>query len=166
MLLPVVPAFGTDMAAEVAVHEEGVAIVAPRTAEVDLRGFTVGDETAVVEDVAIGLILGGGGSRHVGVDEALDGAAFEPRRGRTEDKIGGATDVAVLEEETGGSHACVDSVLMADKTAVDEHKTVAFGMEGHGLTQTGRVVLDGDVLQRDVVALNLQRVGTEGAHGL
>ena len=73
---------------------------------------------------------------------------------------------AVLEEEAGGSHACVDGVLMADETAVDEHEAVAFGMKGHGLTQTGRVVLDGDVLQRDVVALNLQRVGAEGAHGL
>ena len=166
MLLPVVPTFRTDVTAEVTVHEKRVAIVAPGTTQIDLRSYIVGNQTAVVEDIAEGLVLWGGGSRDVGVHKALDGAALEPGRGGAEDKIGGATDVAVLEEEAGSSHARVDSVLMTDETAVDEGETITLGMQGYGLSQTGSVVLDGDILQRDVVTLDLQCISSESAHRL
>ena len=166
MLLPVVPTFRTDVAAEVTVHEERVAVVAPGTTQIDLRSYIVGNQTAVVENVAEGLVLWGGGSRDVGVHKALDGAALEPSRGGAEDKVGGAADVAVLEEETGSSHARVDSVLMADETAVDEGEAITLGMQGYGLSQTGSVILDGDILQRDVVTLDLQCISSESAHRL
>ena len=53
---------------------------------------------------------------------------------------------------------------MSQETTADKPQAVAFGMQSHGLSQTGGIVLDGDVLQRDVAALHLQRIGAEGAH--
>ena len=53
---------------------------------------------------------------------------------------------------------------MAYETAVDNLDAVSLCMQGNGLAKTGRVVLDSKVLQRDVVAFYLQRIGAEGAH--
>ena len=39
-------------------------------------------------------------------------------------------------------------------------------MQSHCLTESGRVILYGNVFEGDVVGLNLQGVGTEGTHGL
>ena len=53
---------------------------------------------------------------------------------------------------------------MPQEAAVDEGQTVAFGMQGDSLSQSGCVVLDGDVLQCDATALYLEGEGAEGAY--
>ena len=55
---------------------------------------------------------------------------------------------------------------MTDETTTYKHQSVALGMQCYSLSQSGGVVLDGDVLKCDVVALNLQSVCTEGTHRL
>ena len=164
LFLPMVPPFGTDMGAQVTVHEEGVARVAPGTSEIDLVDTCFRDEPAVVEDIAIGGIGRCGGGGDVAVDETLDGAVLKPGGGGAEDEVGGAADVTALEVKSCVGHACVNGVLMTDQLAVDKDQAVAFGVQGYGLSETGGVVLDGEVFQGDVVGLDLEGVGTEGTH--
>ena len=59
VFLPVMPAFGTDMTTQVAVHEQGVAVVAPGTTQITLAGSAASDELAVVKDIAERLVLRG-----------------------------------------------------------------------------------------------------------
>ena len=98
VLLPVVPTFRTDVGTKVAVHKEGVAIVAPRTAEIDLVNALVGSQAATVEDISVGLVLGCGGSCDVGVCLAAYLAVLKSCRAGTEDEIGGSLNIAVAEE--------------------------------------------------------------------
>ena len=79
LLLPVMPAFRTDMSTQFAVHEEGVAIVAPGTSEVYLVDTGFRNEPTVVEDIAIGGIGRCGGCGDIAVDETLDGTVLKPR---------------------------------------------------------------------------------------
>ena len=166
MFLPMVPTFGTDMAAKFTIHEERISVVAPRTAKINQVYTLCCRQPAMIEYIAEGLILRSGGSCDVAVDEALDGAVLKPGGGRAEDKVGGAADIAVFKVEPCGGHAGIDGILMADKSAVDKDETVALGMQGYGLSESGGVVLDGEVLQGDVVSLDLQCVCAEGTHGL
>ena len=53
---------------------------------------------------------------------------------------------------------------MTQETAVDECQAVTLGMQGHSLSQTGRIILDGDILQRNFAALYLECKGAEGAN--
>ena len=53
---------------------------------------------------------------------------------------------------------------MAEEAAIDECQPVAFGMQCHSLSQACGVVLDGDVLERNLAALDLQRESAEGPH--
>ena len=78
LLLPVMPAFRTDMGTQVTVHEEGIAIVAPGTSEVHLVDTFLGNEPAIVEDIAIGGISRRGGRSDIAVDETLDGTVLKP----------------------------------------------------------------------------------------
>ena len=128
VLLPVVPSLWTDMGSEVAVHEEGIAVVAPGTTEIHLVNSLCSNQTTVVEHVAVSLFLRGGGGGDVAVDETLDGAVLEPGRRGTEDKVGGAADITVLEEQPCGGHACIDGVLMTDETTIHKYQTVTLGM--------------------------------------
>ena len=98
VLLPVVPSLGTYLAGQVAIHEEGVAIVAPGASQINLRNTFGSRDATVVEHVAVGHVLRGGGCCDVGVGLAEDVAMLEPGGGRTEDEVGGALDVAVLEQ--------------------------------------------------------------------
>ena len=108
------------MPCHVAADEEGVAVVTPRATEINPFYSLGGDESAAVEDVAVGLMLGSRGCGDVGIGEALDGTTFKPCSGGSKDEVGGATDVAMLEVETCQGHPCVDGVLVADESAVDE----------------------------------------------
>ena len=93
----------------------------------------------------------------------MNGAALEPCRGRSEDEVGGALYVAVGKEKVRVGSTCIDRVLMPEETAVDELETVALGMERNSLSESGGVILYGDVGERDVRAFNLQGIGTEGS---
>ena len=55
---------------------------------------------------------------------------------------------------------------MTNDTAVDNLDAITFGMEADSLSQSGGVVLNGEVLQGDVVTLHLEGIGAEGAHRL
>ena len=61
--------------------------------------------------------------------------------------------------------ARIDGVLMAQETAVYEGEFVANGEQGYCLSQSGGIVLDGDVLEGDVASVNPQGKGAEGSHG-
>ena len=163
---PVEPTLGADEAAQVAVHEEGVGIGAPGPSEIFLVDTRGGGERAAVEDVAVRLVGRRGGCGDVAVGLAEDVAMLKPCRARAKDEVGGALDVAVLEVEACAAYARVDGVLVAQEAAVDKYQPVAFGVQGHGLSEAGGIVLDGDVPECDVAALDLEGVGAEGAHGL
>ncbi len=91
-------------------------------------------------------------------------AVFEPCRRRTEDKVGGALDITVLEKQPRAGYAGVYCVLMAEQTAVYEYQAVALCVQCHGLTEACRVVLDGDVLECDAASFHLHRICSESAH--
>lgn len=164
LITPVVPSLGTYMGAEVTVHEEGVGPGAPGTSEIALVDSGLGIYAAVVEDVTVGLVLGCRGSCDIGVLLVANGAMLKPRRGGSEDEVSGALDVTVAEIEAGTAHTRIDSVLIAQETTVDKAETVSLGVKGHGLSQTGGIVLDRNILQRDEGALYFERIGAKGAH--
>lgn len=93
---PVVPPFGTDVAAHFTAGKEYGGIGTPRTAEVYAVYTLVGGQSAVVEYIAVGNVFGGGGCRDVGVLLAVYGAVFEPCGCFAEDEVGCAFDVAVF----------------------------------------------------------------------
>ena len=65
LLFPVMPTGRNDVATQFTVHEQGVAIVTPRTTQVDLVNSLGSGKTAVVENIAVGLVLGSGGGSDV-----------------------------------------------------------------------------------------------------
>ena len=85
------------MAPHLTVHEEGVAIVAPGTSEVDLVHAFGSNQPTMVEDITVRLVLRRRGRCDVTVDEALDGAVLEPCCAGAEDEVGSAADIAALE---------------------------------------------------------------------
>ena len=56
---PLVPALGQNLTGQFAIHEEGVAVVAPRTPQINLVNIGIGRDAAVVEDVAVRNVLWG-----------------------------------------------------------------------------------------------------------
>ena len=77
-LAPVVPSLGTDVLAQLTVHEKRVGIGAPRTAQVAFIHAFVADDAAVVEDVAVFLSVWCRGGGDVGVAFVLYGASLKP----------------------------------------------------------------------------------------
>lgn len=126
----------------------------------------VGSDMAVVEDIAVGHILWGGGGSDIGFCLAEDVTVLKPSGGGTEDKVGRPLDIAVLEIVTTFGITSIDGVLMSEETAVDEGQPVAFRMQGDSLSQSGSVILDGDILQGDAISLDLEGIGTESTHPL
>ena len=120
----------------------------------------------MIEYVAVRHVLWRRGSGDVGVGLTEDAALLEPCRRRAEDEVGSALDVAVAEVETRLGIARIDGVLMAQKTTIDEGQTVALSMQGHSLSKACRIILDGDVLERDTAALDFQGKGAERAYFL
>ena len=135
-------------------HEQRIAVIAPGAAQVDFVGTLGTGDAALVEDVAIGNVLRRRGGGDVGVDLAEDVTVLKPRRRRTEDEVGSSLDVAVLEVEACLGITSIDGVLVAEEATVDERQSVALGMQRHSLSQSGGIVLDGEVLQRDARPLN------------
>ena len=72
----------------------------------------------------------------------------------------------MVKKATGVAHARIDSILIAQKAATDELQTVALCVQGNGLSQFGGIVLDGDVLEGDVLSFYFDCVGAEGSHAL
>ena len=149
-----VPPLGGYLARQLTVHEQRVAVVTPRTAEVELCHLVGDGDGAVVEDVAVGDILGCRGSSDVAVDLAVDMAVLEPCRRGSEDEVGGALDITIFKVHARARHSGVDGVLIAQQAAVQQNDAVSLGVEGHGLAELRGVVLDGDVLERDIVGVD------------
>ena len=91
-------------------------------------------------------------------------AIFKPCQARTEDEIGGPLDVAVVEGDARACSACIYGILISQESAVLHQNMIAFDVECYCLSQFGSIVLDGDVLQRDIIALHFEGIGAEGAH--
>ena len=58
LFLPVVPSLRTDLPGQVAMHEEGVAIITPWATQIDLLYIVCSRDGALVEDIAEGDMLG------------------------------------------------------------------------------------------------------------
>ena len=71
-LVPVMPAFGADMAVHVAVDQHCPGIFSPGPSEIDRAGRTLAGEAAPLHDVTVGLALGSGGGGDIAVDRAAD----------------------------------------------------------------------------------------------
>lgn len=56
---PLVPALRQNLTGQFAIHEEGIAIVAPRTSQINLVNIGISCDTAVVKDVAVRNVLWG-----------------------------------------------------------------------------------------------------------
>ena len=72
------PSLGTDVLAQLTVHEKCVGIGAPRTAEVAFIYAFVADDATVIEDVAVFLSVWCRGGGDVGVAFVFYGASLEP----------------------------------------------------------------------------------------
>src|SRR5690554_2869827 len=94
----------------------------------------------------------------------MDPTVFKPGGGGTEDEVGGSFNITVVEIEPGIFTSRVNSILVSQEPAVDQHNTVPLCMQRHRLCHHGCIVLDGEVLKRDITASDLQGVGLEGAH--
>ena len=164
LLLPVMPAFRTDMTSQVAIHKERVAIITPRTAKVDFVDPFGSDEATVVEDITEGYVLWGRGGCDIGIGLAIDVALLEPSRRRAEDEICRSLDIAIAEVEARMGIAGVYRILMTKETAVQECQPVTLSMQSHSLPQSGGVILDSEILEGDTGTLDLQRIGAEGAY--
>ena len=93
------------------------------------------------------------------------GTLFKPCSSGSEDKVGGTFYITMVKILSCTCHTGIYRILMTEQTAVDKREAVAFGMQCHGLSQSGGVVFDGDVLEGDVAPLHLDRIGAECAHG-
>ena len=100
LFLPVVPSFRTNLAGQFAVHKEGIAIIAPRTPQINFRDMCIASNAAMIKHITVGYILWCRGSRDVGISLAEDVAILKPCCGRTENEVGGTFDVAILENLT------------------------------------------------------------------
>ena len=76
---PLMPALWTYLLREFAIHEQGIAIVAPRTTQIDLIHIVGSRDTTVVEDVSVGHILRCRGCSDVGIGFAENVTVLEPR---------------------------------------------------------------------------------------
>ena len=155
------PTLWTNLTGQLAVHEQCIAVVAPRTSEIDLIDSLFTADATIIKYVPVRDVLWcrGSGDIRVGLAEYL--AVFEPSRRWAKDEIGSALDVAVLEVKACLGITCIDGVLMTQETAVDERQTVPLGMQGHSLSQSGGIILDSDIFQRNLAALNFQGKGAE-----
>lgn len=163
-IIPVVPTFGTDMRAHVAILEDRLRIRAPRTTEITLCDAGSSRQCTVVEDIAAGLAFRCTGSGDITVDLTVKDTVLKPCLTRTEDKVRRSLDIAMVEEKRGADAAGIDGILIAEETAVAEDEMAALRMEGDSLTETRGVVLNGEVLQCDGVAVDTHGEGTEGSH--
>ena len=120
----------------------------------------------MIEYVAVRGILRGGSGGNVAIGFAVDVTVLKPSRGGAEDEIRGALYVASVKIKPRVGYACIDSVLIAQETAIDKHQLIPLSVERHGLSQPGGVVLYGDILYGDVTALHLQGISSESPHGL
>ena len=158
---PLVPTLWTNLTGQLAVHEQRIAVVAPRTSEIDLVDTLVAADTTIIKYVPVRDVLWCRGSSDIRIGLAEYLAVFEPCRRGTKDEVGSALDIAVLEVETRLGITCIDGVLMTQETAIDERQAVTLGMQGHSLSQAGGIILNRDILQRNLAALNLQGKGAE-----
>ena len=151
---PLVPTLRTNLFGQFAVHEERIAIIAPGTSQIHLIHIAGCGDATVVEDIAIGHILRRRCCRDVGIGLAEDVAVLKPCCGGTEDEVGGSLDIAMVEEKPRLGVTCIDGVLMSQEATVDKRQLVSFGMQGYGLSQSGRIILDGDILQGNLATLD------------
>ncbi len=100
-LVPVVPALGTDVTAQLAIDEDGLRVFAPRTAQIAFRHAVVRGQPAIPKDETAGLPFARGGCRNERIGQRPDFAIAEQRRSGPENKIGRTLDIAFREANAG-----------------------------------------------------------------
>ena len=125
------------------------------TAQIDFGNTRSGSDAAVVKYIPEGLFLGGGGCGDVGILLAVDVTVFKPCRSSTENEVGGAFNIAVLELDACVGSTGIYRVLIAKNATIDKLQAIACGVKGDSLSQFGSVIFDGDVLDGDVAACHM-----------
>src|SRR5260370_39425909 len=90
-------------------------------------------------------------------------AALEEARGRAENEIHVARDVAVLEIVPATIRQ--DRVLPAKEAAVAERRAVAVQSDGQGLALGAGAVFEGDIFGGEIVCVNDRRRRAKSADG-
>src|SRR5690554_115726 len=92
----------------------------------------------------------------------MDLTIFKDGRGRPKDEIGGPRDPAVPIVLAAAPRAGVQGIRTPQDIAILGHEPVPLDMQGHGLSRTAPIVLDGQVFQPDITPPYLDRIGLEG----
>ncbi len=96
------PAFRTDVIAELTLEIYHIGVISPRAAEHHLGDPLLCCKLAVLEDIAKLLALRSGCCRDVTVSARMYQAVFKEHSAGTEDKVGSAFDIAVVVEAAAG----------------------------------------------------------------
>ena len=88
----------------------------------------------MIEYVAVRGIFRGGSGGDITVGLAVDVTVLKPSRGGAEDEIRSALYVASVKIKPRVGHACIDSVLIAQETAIDKHQLIPLSVKRHGLS--------------------------------
>src|SRR3954465_14786449 len=104
------------------------------------------------------LFSGGGGD--VAVAEAVDVAVFVPLGGGAEDEIGGAGDVAILEEMP--TAIAQDRVLPAEEVAIAKRRPIAIDANRQRLPDPAGGVFERQVFAGEIVGIDVNRRRAEG----
>lgn len=126
---PVVPTCRCDVAAHLAIHEEGLGVWAPRTTQIYLVNTHISCQLALVEDIAVFLTSRAGCGCDVTACLAVNLTILKPCQARTEHEIGGSLNVAVVEGDAGACLAGINGILITQKTAVLYQHMVALNVE-------------------------------------
>ena len=90
--------------------------------------------------------------------------SLKPGSGRTEDKIGGALNIAILVVLPALLVGSQEGVLVTEEPASAKNSPVTVDMHSHGLAELLGIVLKGDPLGSESRTLNPDGVGPESAH--
>ena len=161
--VPVVPAFRPHDVGHLGVEERHAREGPPGPPQPRLHPRLPGD-AAPAEDEAVALLLRCRGRGEVAVPPRVDPAALEEGRGPAEDEVDAPRDEAVLEVLPAAVEQ--DRVLPPHEPAAAEGGAVAVHAHGERLPPLGpRGVLEGQVLRREVVRVDLRGRRAEGADG-
>ena len=188
---PVIPAFGTNVFAQLTVQEHGAGIFSPGTTEINGVLRTIAGEAAFVQHIAVFLTFrcGSGGGEAVDVVaniEGMDLTMIEIRGRASENKVYLALDIAVpiilsaiftgrkffrTVEAAGGKFFCrkrcgEQCILPAEEAAVIEKQAISIGIDCQALTGAvagSAIILESQIAGGEVMGVSAERRGSEGA---
>lgn len=153
------------MRAHVAFDKDGLGEAAPRPAQIDGVDAFGGGEFAVKKDKAVWPALRRACGGDVGVGFAVDRAVFKQRGRAAKDEVGRAFDGAVFVALAAVGAVGVERILIAEHAAVFKLAAIGLRRDRDRLANGPGGVFDDQVDRPEVVALDKQGRGVEGAVG-